>query len=516
MTTAAPPVPSMNGWRGWGRGLAIAAVYLGGWYALDFVGRQFNVAPGVSVWRPAFPLGFVLMFVFGLRYWFLLLFATRAFMLIGDVASPLLVLYDVMTVVPMTAGSLILLRLVRINPRLRTLRDVGWFVAVAAFGVPLIVAAAQVGILAWGGVVPWSEAAERALHSWAGDATGTGMLGPTLLLLLRRWPTLWATPETDPPGPLPPPPGSHHRLVGAAEICALALALGITYGISPQGSIDYTYLLFLPLLVIAVRHGFERTVAAIVALNVGAAALVKADGAPLDSFALQFGLMAMTLSGLLLGAFISDRRRSRQELEASYDATIEGWSRALALRDGETSDHTQRVADWTVRLVRAHGASEEELVQVRRGALLHDIGKMGVPDAILRKPGPLTDEEWAIMRRHPTAARDLLARIEHLQPALAIPYCHHEWWDGTGYPLGLRGEEIPLAARLFAVVDTWDALSSDRPYRAKWPPVRVLAQLRAEAGSHLDPDAVRLFLELLDRAPSNHDRTNATGKRLPA
>ena len=136
----------------------------------------------------------------------------------------------------------------------------------------------------------------------------------------------------------------------------------------------------------------------------------------------------------------------------------------------------------------------EELAHIRRGALLHDIGKIGVPDSILLKPGPLTDAEWMVMRRHPVVAHDMLAPIAYLRPALDIPYCHHEKWDGTGYPRGLKGEEIPLAARIFAVVDVWDALCSERPYRAAWPTEKVLQHIRAESGKHFDPAAVEAFL----------------------
>ncbi len=184
-------------------------------------------------------------------------------------------------------------------------------------------------------------------------------------------------------------------------------------------------------------------------------------------------------------------------LSMAYDETIEGWSRALDLRDKETEGHTQRVTEMTMRLARQAGLGDEQLVHIRRGALLHDIGKMGIPDAILLKPGALTDGEWETMRLHPAYAYELLSPIEYLRPALDIPYGHHEKWDGTGYPRGLRGEDIPLAARLFAVVDVWDALCSNRPYRAAWPLDRVRAYIRTLAGSHLDPQAVAMFLEFI-------------------
>jgi HD-GYP domain-containing protein (c-di-GMP phosphodiesterase class II) len=154
--------------------------------------------------------------------------------------------------------------------------------------------------------------------------------------------------------------------------------------------------------------------------------------------------------------------------------------------------------EMTLKLGQAARISGEDLLHMRRGALLHDIGKMGVPDSILLKPGTLTDEEWGVMRMHPTFAFELLSPIAYLHPALDIPYCHHEKWDGSGYPSGLKGEQIPLAARLFAVVDVWDALCSDRPYRQGWPHEKVLNHIRSLAGTHFDPKAVELFLEVIN------------------
>jgi HD-GYP domain-containing protein (c-di-GMP phosphodiesterase class II) len=142
------------------------------------------------------------------------------------------------------------------------------------------------------------------------------------------------------------------------------------------------------------------------------------------------------------------------------------------------------VTEATLRLGRAMGMSEEELVHVRRGALLHDVGKMGIPDNILLKPGPLTEREWGVMRRHPTLAYELLSPIEFLRPAIDIPYCHHERWDGSGYPRGLTHEQIPLAARVFAIVDVWDSLRSDRPYRDAWAEERTRAHIWDKAGKH--------------------------------
>jgi PAS domain S-box-containing protein/putative nucleotidyltransferase with HDIG domain len=192
----------------------------------------------------------------------------------------------------------------------------------------------------------------------------------------------------------------------------------------------------------------------------------------------------------------NDLQRSNYDLIHAYDLTIEGWSNALDLRDKETEGHTLRVTDLTMKLVREMGIPEGDIIHIRRGALLHDIGKMGVPDHILFKPGPLTDEEWVIMRQHPIHAYNLLSRIEFLRPALNIPHYHHEKWDGTGYPEGLKGKQIPLEARAFAVIDVWDALRSDRPYRKSWPGEKVREYLMGESGRHFDPHMVDTFLSM--------------------
>ncbi len=181
------------------------------------------------------------------------------------------------------------------------------------------------------------------------------------------------------------------------------------------------------------------------------------------------------------------------DLSLAYDATIEGWSRALDLRDKETEGHSQRVTEMTLQLARELNVSQERLIHIRRGSLLHDIGKMGISDTILLKPGPLTEEEWVIMRKHPEYAYDLLSPITYLRPALDIPYCHHERWNGSGYPRGLKEEQIPLAARIFAVVDVWDAITNDRPYRPAWPVEKARSYLYSQAGKELDPQIVNAF-----------------------
>jgi putative nucleotidyltransferase with HDIG domain len=214
---------------------------------------------------------------------------------------------------------------------------------------------------------------------------------------------------------------------------------------------------------------------------------------------LDYLAMLASLAGIAIDShrLVSDLQQTNRELIAAYDATIEGWSRALDLRDRATWGHSDRVASLTVRVARRLGVPEEDLVHIRRGALLHDIGKMATPDTILLKPGKLTEEERAIMEQHTTHAYEMLSPIEFLRPALDIPFCHHERWDGSGYPRGLKGEEIPLGARVFAVVDVFDALTSDRPYRSGWSRDKALEHICALAGSHFDPRVVEAFMQEL-------------------
>lgn len=182
-------------------------------------------------------------------------------------------------------------------------------------------------------------------------------------------------------------------------------------------------------------------------------------------------------------------------LQSTYDTTIEGWVHALDLRDKETEGHTRRVTEMTMQLALAMGISEELTAHYRRGALLHDVGKLGIPDAILHKRGPLTDEELGVLRKHPEYAYQWLAPIEYLRPALDIPYCHHEKWNGSGYPRGLRGEQIPLAARMFALIDVWDALLSERPYKQAWSVDQAAQYIHSQKNIHFDPMIADIFLE---------------------
>ena len=218
----------------------------------------------------------------------------------------------------------------------------------------------------------------------------------------------------------------------------------------------------------------------------------------LDYLEILTGQIAIAVDNATL---FKDLQRSNSELMLAYEATLEGWSAALDLRDRETEGHTQRVTKMTIELAEAMGISASELVHIRRGALLHDIGKMGVPDNILLKPDKLNEEEWEHMRLHAVYAYNLLSNITYLRDALDIPYCHHEKWNGTGYPRGLKGEEIPLAARIFAIADVYDALTSDRPYRKGWPHEKTLDYIRQQSGSYFDPRVVETFLSIASKYP---------------
>jgi putative nucleotidyltransferase with HDIG domain len=186
-----------------------------------------------------------------------------------------------------------------------------------------------------------------------------------------------------------------------------------------------------------------------------------------------------------------------RQLAESYETTLEGWAKALEMRDKETEGHSRRVVEKTVELARAYGIPESEIDHIRRGAILHDIGKMAIPDAILREKKNLSSEDWEIIKKHPVTAYELLRKIPYLQPAIDIPYCHHEHWNGSGYPRGLRGKQIPLAARLFSVVDVWDALLSNRTYSNAWERENVIKYIKEKSGTEFDPSVVRVFLKLV-------------------
>lgn len=191
-------------------------------------------------------------------------------------------------------------------------------------------------------------------------------------------------------------------------------------------------------------------------------------------------------------------KKSAEDLREAYDATLQGWSTALELRESATAGHSQRVVNLTIELAKLMNFEDAELINIQRGALLHDIGKMGIPDVILLKNGPLAPDEWMTMKQHPTLAYQMLSKIQYLIPCLDIPHYHHEKWDGTGYPSGLKGKDIPIAARIFAVVDVWDALTSDRPYRSAWSVEKAKEYIKDQSGKHFDPEIVRMFFDILE------------------
>lgn len=225
------------------------------------------------------------------------------------------------------------------------------------------------------------------------------------------------------------------------------------------------------------------------------------------NLSLPFSDMVRDMLQIQQDTLTSASEQIREMLAKAYDATISSWSRLLDRKDPETEGHSLRVTQMMIELGHSIGMNEEEALYARWGALLHDVGKTGVPDNILHKPGPLTAEEWVLMREHTSIAYEILSGVTFLRPALDIPYCHHEKWDGTGYPRGLQGEEIPLAARLFAVIDVYDALTSDRPYRKGWSQQEAIAHLHALSGTHFDPRAIKAFLKMLSAKEAKNRET---------
>ena len=201
--------------------------------------------------------------------------------------------------------------------------------------------------------------------------------------------------------------------------------------------------------------------------------------------------------------------RANQRLVDSYDQTLQGWIQVMDLRHQETSEHTLRVTRMSVALARVMGIHGRELKYLARGAMMHDVGKIGIPDTILIKPGPLDEAEWQVMKQHPGIAYDLMQKIDYLKPAIDIPYCHHERWNGTGYPRGLKEQQIPLAARIFAIVDVWDALMRSRVYKDAWPEDQVCLYIEQQSGIHFDPDIVAAFLNHYDEIKGTGETTEA-------
>ena len=212
---------------------------------------------------------------------------------------------------------------------------------------------------------------------------------------------------------------------------------------------------------------------------------------------LAFVLASAALLYVLTKRYLDRAESHARALREGYDQTLAGWAAALDFRDHSTGEHTERVTGLTVALAQRFGIAGDELDHIRRGATLHDIGKMAVPDAVLGKVGRLDEDDWEQIKRHPEMAVRMLDGISYLEPALVIPWCHHERWDGSGYPRGLQGEDIPFPARLFAVVDVYDALTSERPYREPMTTTAALAQIERESGTHFDPRVVSEFVSMM-------------------
>ncbi|MFN8434869.1 MAG: HD-GYP domain-containing protein [Anaerolineales bacterium] len=268
-----------------------------------------------------------------------------------------------------------------------------------------------------------------------------------------------------------------------------ALPIGISsFIIRPASSFSFTALTALCYTAVSIWSGYawEYNLTAILAL-LALAIMTWATARLLDNTLEQNN------------ALVYDLQKSNYEIQSAYETTLEGWSRALEIRDRETQGHTKRVTDLTLRIAKQMGFNEEQLTHIHRGVLLHDIGKIGIPDDILHKPGPLNEKETHIMRLHPQISVDLLSPIEYLKPAMAIPKYHHEKWDGSGYPHGLSGEMIPLEARIFAIVDVYDAISHDRPYRKAWSKEKVIDYIKSETGKHFDPAVTLAFLEEVEK-----------------
>jgi len=263
----------------------------------------------------------------------------------------------------------------------------------------------------------------------------------------------------------------------------------------PQGLGFITLPIFLALLLLPAKVTFGVAIINIFSLGI----FIQQKNISIDSILLPLVSSLFFTVIILITAFILEKDRknlvdANEQLRSAYEATLEGWAKALELKDKETERHSKDVVDYTIKIAEILGLTDEELTNIRRGAILHDIGKMAIPDKILHKPGKLTKEEWRIMMQHPIYAYNFLSSIDYLRPALDIPLYHHEKWDGTGYSKGLKEFEIPLSARIFSVVDVWEALNSDRPYRDAWKRDRIIQYITDQNGKHFDPEIVEIFL----------------------
>jgi hypothetical protein len=305
--------------------------------------------------------------------------------------------------------------------------------------------------------------------------------------------------------------GSYILVSAITTLVVLAVAFYSTInggGIHDPGVIIYPIIIFLGSLLLGKRAAPILFLACagsliIIGLLEVRAILVTSNNATIDDILVQVVLLAaeaflvwITMENIEVS--LKRAEETEIQLKESYDKTLEGWAKALEYRDRETEGHSRRVTNLCTLLAVQLGLTEDELIQLHRGALLHDIGKMAIPDSILFKPGPLNETEWDLMRMHPVYAKEMLEGIPYLKEAITIPYCHHERWDGRGYPQGLRGEEIPLPSRIFTVVDHWEALNSDRPYRKAVPREQVLSYIRDNSGVIYDPVVADTFVSLMN------------------
>ncbi|MBI5638936.1 MAG: HD domain-containing protein [Nitrospirae bacterium] len=308
---------------------------------------------------------------------------------------------------------------------------------------------------------------------------------------------------------------SRGHYVKSASLTVFNLFFAAEYNLYASGGLQDSGMLAFPIIIIVGSLFFGRRSIPLLSLaSIGSLALMAylekrgyffpAPSVTDAGYCLSLTVLLIASSALVWVILrnternVAHIRQAEAELLDTYDLTLAGLAKALEFRDSETEGHSRRVVDLSMRLAREMACSAAEIEQIQRGALIHDIGKMAIPDHILSKPGPLDDEEKKTMEKHTVYAREMLAPISFLQPASVISYCHHERWDGRGYPQGLKGDEIPRPARLFAVVDQWDALSSERPYRKAWPREKIIAYIRENSGKRFDPQVVEAFFKIID------------------
>ena len=290
-------------------------------------------------------------------------------------------------------------------------------------------------------------------------------------------------------------------LISSMLLATVTYSLMVGVGLKDAGLVAYPIFIILTSYLFKKRAVILTTLASIAAIMtvyylIGKG-IVHPNSVYSDQTQLEVLIVLLLAIGFLLWVVVENWERIVKSLQDTYDLTLSGWGQALEFRDHETQGHSQRVVETTMALAIRLGVPEPHLEHIRRGALLHDIGKMGIPDAILLKKETLSEADWEIIRKHPLYARKMLEVIPYLKTSLEIPYSHHERWDGSGYPQGLKKEGIPFAARIFSVVDVWDALTSNRPYRPAWPEAKVWEYIQSQSGRQFDPQVVDAFMEMM-------------------